>query len=62
VKGLSTIVKKELADHISSYRFTIIFALIAILSLVIVYMVGQDIKLELERALTPSIENEMKVP
>jgi ABC-2 type transport system permease protein len=48
VKGLSTIVKKELADHISSYRFTIIFALIAILSLVIVYMVGQDIKLELE--------------
>jgi ABC-2 type transport system permease protein len=48
VQGLKTIVKKELADHFSSYRFTIIFALIAMLSLIIVYMVGQDIKLELE--------------
>ncbi len=48
MKGLTTIIKKELADHFSSYRFTIIFALVAILSLVIVYLVGQDIKLELE--------------
>ena len=48
MKGLTTIIKKELADHFSSYRFTIIFALIAILSLIIVYLVGQDIKLELE--------------
>ena len=48
MKGLTTIVKKELADHFSSYRFTIIFGLVATLSLVIVYLVGQDIKLELE--------------
>jgi hypothetical protein len=30
-QGLTTIIKKELADHFSSYRFTIIFALIAML-------------------------------
>ena len=48
MKGLTTIIKKELADHFSSYRFTIIFALVAILSLIIVYLVGKDIKLELE--------------
>jgi ABC-2 type transport system permease protein len=53
VQGLKTIIKKELADHFSSYRFTIIFALIAMLSLIIVYLVGQDIKLELETDAKP---------
>ena len=30
--SLVTIIKKELADHFSSYRFTIIFALIAMVN------------------------------
>ena len=46
-QGLTTIIKKELADHFSSYRFTIIFALIAMLSLITAYMVGINIKNEL---------------
>jgi len=46
-QGLTTILKKELADHFSSYRFTIIFALIAMLSLITAYMVGINIKNEL---------------
>ena len=43
MRGIKTIIKKELADHFSSYRFTIIFALIAMLSLIIAYMVGLNI-------------------
>jgi ABC-2 type transport system permease protein len=37
-QGLKTIIKKELADHFSSYRFTIIFALIAMLSLIMQFV------------------------
>jgi ABC-2 type transport system permease protein len=44
VGGLTTIIKKELADHFSSYRFVIIFALIAMVSLITVYMVGIKIR------------------
>jgi ABC-2 type transport system permease protein len=47
VRGIKTIIKKELADHFSSYRFTIIFALIAMLSLITAYMVGMNIRDEL---------------
>jgi ABC-2 type transport system permease protein len=47
VQGIKTIIKKELADHFSSYRFTIIFALIAMLSLITAYMVGLNIRNEL---------------
>jgi ABC-2 type transport system permease protein len=32
--GLSAIYKKELADHFSSYRFVILFALIAMVSVI----------------------------
>ncbi len=52
-QGLKTIVKKELADHFSSYRFTIIFALIAMVSLITAYMVGLNIKQELEGVAKP---------
>jgi ABC-2 type transport system permease protein len=45
--GLSTIVKKELADHFGSYRFLLLFALIAMVSLITVYLVGQNITQEL---------------
>ena len=45
--GLSTILKKELADHFGSYRFLLLFALIAMVSLITVYLVGQNITQEL---------------
>jgi ABC-2 type transport system permease protein len=51
--GIKTIVKKELADHFSSYRFTIIFALIAMVSLISAYMVGLNIRKELEGVAKP---------
>lgn len=44
MRGLSVIVRKELADHFSSYRFVIIFALIAMISLITAYMVGIKIR------------------
>ena len=47
MQGIKTIIKKELADHFSSYRFTIIFALVAMLSLITAYMVGLNIREEL---------------
>jgi ABC-2 type transport system permease protein len=47
VQGIKTIIKKELADHFSSYRFSIIFALVAMLSLITAYMVGLNIREEL---------------
>jgi ABC-2 type transport system permease protein len=53
VSGLGVIVKKELADHFSSYRFTIIFALIAMVSLITAYMVGLNIRQELEGVAKP---------
>ena len=51
--GIKTIIKKELADHFASYRFTIIFALIAMVSLVTAYMVGLNIRNELEGVAKP---------
>jgi ABC-2 type transport system permease protein len=53
VSGIKVIVKKELADHFSSYRFTIIFALIAMVSLITAYMVGLNIRHELEGVAKP---------
>ncbi len=51
--GIKTIIKKELADHFASYRFTIIFALIAMVSLITAYMVGLNIRNELEGVAKP---------
>lgn len=51
--GLKTIIKKELADHFSSYRFVLLFALIAMVSLITVYMVGITISRELEGVAKP---------
>jgi ABC-2 type transport system permease protein len=53
VSGIKVIIKKELADHFSSYRFTIIFALIAMVSLITAYMVGLNIRHELEGVAKP---------
>jgi ABC-2 type transport system permease protein len=52
VKGLTAILKKELADHFTSHRFVILFALIAMVSLITVYMVGIKIR-EVEGQLKP---------
>jgi len=53
MNGIRAIVRKELADHFSSYRFIILFALIAMVSLITVYMVGLNIRTELEGIAKP---------
>lgn len=52
MNGLSAILKKELADHFASHRFGILFALIAMVSLITAYMVGIKIR-EVEGQLKP---------
>lgn len=51
--GLNAIFRKELADHFSSYRFIILFSLIAMVSLIIAYMVGVNIRQDLEGVAKP---------
>ncbi|UCD71839.1 MAG: ABC transporter permease, partial [Syntrophobacterales bacterium] len=46
--GLLVVFKKELSDHFSSYRFVILFALIAMVSLISAYMTGVSLREELE--------------
>ncbi len=53
MSGLTTIMRKELADHFSSFRFTIIFALIAMVGLITAYMAGINIRQELEGVAKP---------
>ncbi|OPL13959.1 MAG: hypothetical protein AVO39_02880 [delta proteobacterium MLS_D] len=52
--GIGTIFRKELSDHFSSYRFTILFALIAMTSLITTYMVGISLREELSGVAKPS--------
>jgi ABC-2 type transport system permease protein len=51
--GIKAIFKKELADHFGSYRFMILFALIAMVSLITAYMVGLNIRQELAGVAKP---------
>jgi ABC-2 type transport system permease protein len=51
--GLFVVFKKELADHFSSYRFVILFALIAMVSLISAYMTGVGLREELEGIAKP---------
>ena len=51
--GLKAIFRKELADHFSSYRFMILFCLITMVSLIIAYMVGMNIRQGLEGVAKP---------
>jgi ABC-2 type transport system permease protein len=53
VKGIRAIIKKELSDHFTSYRFLIIFSLIAMASLITAYMVGLNIRQELKEISKP---------
>jgi len=48
VRGLRAIVKKELTDHLSSYRFLILFCLILMVSLILVYMAAGGIEQDLK--------------
>jgi len=51
--GLLNVFKKELADHFSSYRFVILFILIAMVSLISTYMTGVGLREELEGIAKP---------
>jgi ABC-2 type transport system permease protein len=51
--GIRAIIRKELADHFSSYRFIILFALIAMVSLITTYMVGIGLREELSGLAKP---------
>ena len=53
MQGIKVILEKELADHFSSYRFVIIFALIAMISLITAYMVGLNIRQQLDGVAKP---------
>ena len=46
--GLCAIFRKELSDHFSSYRFVILFALIAMVSFITSYMAGMQLSDNLE--------------
>jgi len=46
--GLCAIFRKELSDHFSSYRFVILFALIAMVSFITSYMAGMQLRDNLE--------------
>jgi ABC-2 type transport system permease protein len=52
--GIGAIFRKELSDHFSSYRFTIIFALIAMASLITTYMAGIGLREELAGVAKPN--------
>jgi len=53
MNGIKAIIRKELADQFSSYRFIILFALIAMVSLITTYMVGMGLKEELAGVAKP---------
>jgi ABC-2 type transport system permease protein len=42
--GLAAVFRKELCDHFSSYRFVILFALIAMISFITSYMAGMHLR------------------
>ncbi|MBW1982980.1 MAG: ABC transporter permease subunit [Deltaproteobacteria bacterium] len=53
MKGLLAVYRKELADQFSSYRFMILFALIAMVSLITTYMAGISLRESLEGTVKP---------
>ena len=54
MQGIYPIFKKELADHFTSYRFIILFALIAMVSLITAYTAGISLRKELEGVAKPT--------
>jgi ABC-2 type transport system permease protein len=53
MKGISAVYRKELSDHFSSYRFVILFALIAMVSFITSYMAGIHLKESMEGMAKP---------
>ena len=53
MQGISAVYRKELSDHFSSYRFVILFALIAMVSFITSYMAGINLKEDLEGVAKP---------
>ncbi|MBW2066053.1 MAG: ABC transporter permease [Deltaproteobacteria bacterium] len=53
MQGLMAIFRKELSDHFSSYRFVILFALIAMVSFITSYMAGIHLRESLEGITKP---------
>jgi ABC-2 type transport system permease protein len=53
MKGICAVYRKELSDHFSSYRFVILFALIAMVSFITSYMAGIHLKEGLEGVAKP---------
>ncbi len=53
MQGLMAIYRKELADHFSSYRFLILFALIAMVGFITSYMAGINLRESLEGVARP---------
>jgi ABC-2 type transport system permease protein len=51
--GLIAVYKKELSDHFSSYRFVILFALIAMVSFITSYMAAMHLRESLEGVAKP---------
>lgn len=52
--GLFAVYKKELSDHFSSFRFVILFALIAMVSFITTYMAAISLKENLEGVAKPT--------
>jgi ABC-2 type transport system permease protein len=53
MKGISAVYRKELSDHFSSYRFVILFTLIAMVSFITCYMAGIHLKESMEGMAKP---------
>jgi ABC-2 type transport system permease protein len=54
MSALRAITKKEISDHFSSYRFLILFSLIAMVSVLMVYMAGMKISQDMEGTVKPT--------
>jgi ABC-2 type transport system permease protein len=55
VPGLVAVYRKELEDHFSSARFTILFTVILMVSLIMAFMTGSGLRKELEGFTKPSL-------
>jgi ABC-2 type transport system permease protein len=55
VRGLLVVCRKELEDHFSSTRFTILLTLILMVSLIMAWLTGSGLKKELEGVAKPTL-------
>jgi ABC-2 type transport system permease protein len=53
MQGIGAVFRKELSDHFSSYRFVILFALIAMVSFITSYMAGMNLIENMEGVARP---------